>query len=179
MPDVKSITIDNASADRVPMEPGTTRLDYARVSPEAVRVQRALEGYVQTSGLEPSLIHLVYLRASQINGCAFCVDKHSKDARRAGETEERLYAVAVWRETPFFSQRERAALAWTETVTLLAQTHVPDDAYADVRQHFNANELVALTMAIVTINGWNRIAVSFRKPVGGYTPSLAGRPAVA
>ena len=154
-------------------------MDYARVSPEAIRAQRGLEAYVHGSGLEMSLIYLVYLRASQLNGCAFCVDKHSKDARRAGETEERLYAIAVWRDTPFFSPRERAALAWTETVTLIAETHVPDEAYAEVREQFSPTELMALTMAIVTINGWNRIAVSFRKPVGGYTPTMTGQSAVA
>jgi AhpD family alkylhydroperoxidase len=176
MPDMKVFSADGPALNTAPVELGTSRMDYARVSPEAVRAQLGLETYVRGSGLEMSLIYLVYLRASQINGCAFCVDKHSKDARHSGETEERLYATAVWRETPFFSPRERAALAWTETVTRIADTHVPDEAWADVREHFSATELMALTMAIVTINGWNRIAVSFRKPVGGYAPGATGRP---
>ena len=111
------------------------------------------------------------LRASVMNGCAYCVDMHTKDARKAGETEQRLYAVPVWRETPFFTARERAALAWTEAVTDLPRTGAPDDVFAEVARHFDEEELVALTMAIVSINGWNRLAVSFRNPVGTYQPA--------
>jgi AhpD family alkylhydroperoxidase len=157
--------------------PHEARLDYGRVAPEAVRAQRGMEAYVRSCGLESSLIELVKLRASQINGCAYCVDMHTKDARYAGEAEQRLYAVPVWRETPFFTPRERAALAWTETVTEIAQTRVPDEAFEEVREHFSEAELVALTMVVITINGWNRLAVSFRTPVGGYVAGAHGRPA--
>ncbi len=125
-------------------------------------------------GLEAPLRHLVEIRASQVNGCAYCIDMHTKNARLAGETEQRIYALSAWRETPFFSDRERAALEWTETVTLLADTHVPDEVYARVSAQFDEAELVALTLAIVVINGWNRLAVSFRAPAGSYQPpSLA------
>ena len=148
----------------------TPRIDYARVSPDAVHAMRGLEGFVRQSGLEPALLELVRLRASYMNGCAYCVDMHTKDARLAGETEQRLYAVPVWRETPFFTPRERAALAWTETVTALAQTGVPDEAFEAVREHFTEDETVALTMAVVTINGWNRVAVTFRAEPGSYVP---------
>jgi AhpD family alkylhydroperoxidase len=139
------------------------RLRYDSVAPDAVKAMRGLQAYVDGCGLEHSLIELVKLRASQINGCAYCVDLHTRDARKAGETERRLYAVAVWEEAPFFTARERAALAWTEAVTLVARDHVPDAAYAEVRKEFSEKELVDLTMAVVAINGWNRIAVSFRK----------------
>ena len=148
----------------------TRRIDHARVAPEAVRAMSGLETYVRRSGLEQQLVELVKLRASYMNGCSYCVDMHTKDARLAGETEQRLYAVPVWRETPFFTPRERAALAWTESVTALAVTGVPDEAYDDVRAHFSEEEIVALTMAIVAINGWNRIAVSFRAEPGTYQP---------
>ena len=152
----------------------TPRLDYAHVAPEAVRAQFGLEQYVRNSGLEHSLLHLVKMRASYINGCAYCVDMHSKDARIAGETEQRLYAVPVWRETPFFTPRERAALAWTETVTDVSRTGVPDEAWEEVRRHFSEAEVVNLTMAVVAINGWNRLAISFRAPVGSYQPRATG-----
>ncbi|AHG89033.1 alkylhydroperoxidase like protein, AhpD family [Gemmatirosa kalamazoonensis] len=148
----------------------TRRIDHARVAPEAVRAMSGLESYVRRSGLEPELVELVKLRASYMNGCSYCVDMHTKDARLAGETEQRLYAVPVWRETPFFTPRERAALAWTESVTALAVTGVPDEAYDEVRAHFSEEEIVALTMAIVAINGWNRLAVSFRAEPGTYQP---------
>ncbi|WP_349264140.1 carboxymuconolactone decarboxylase family protein [Longimicrobium sp.] len=147
------------------------RIDYARVAPAAVRAQFGLEQYVRGSGLEHSLQELVKLRASYMNGCAYCVDMHTKDARVAGETEQRLYAVPVWRETPFFTPRERAALAWTEVVTDIGRTGVPDEVYARAREHFSEEELVNLTMAVITINGWNRLAVTFRAPVGTYQPS--------
>lgn len=147
------------------------RIDYAKVSPGAVQAMYAVERYARQSGLEPILFELIKLRASQINGCAYCVDMHTKDARVLGETEQRLYAVVVWREAPFFTERERAALAWTEAVTLVGQSGVPDEVYEFARQHFKENELVDLTMAIIAINGWNRLAVSFRAVVGTYQPA--------
>jgi AhpD family alkylhydroperoxidase len=130
-----------------------------------------LERYVRTCGLEPKLIHLVKVRASQINGCAYCIDMHTKDARAGGETEQRLYALSAWRETPFFTDRERAALAWTEAVTRVADTHVPDEVFEAVRPHFTEKELVDLTWAVATINAWNRIAISFRAVPGEYQPA--------
>lgn len=141
----------------------SSRIDYYKASPEAVKAMVGLEGFVNKCGLERSLLDLVKLRASQINGCAFCVDTHCTDARKNGESERRLYAVAVWREAPFFTDRERSALAWTEAVTLLSETHAPDDVYQEVIKYFNEKEAVDLTLAIITINGWNRLAVSFRK----------------
>jgi AhpD family alkylhydroperoxidase len=149
------------------MEP---RINYANVAPGALGAMQNLERYVRECGLEHSLLHLVKLRASQINGCAYCVDMHSKDARAGGEDEQRLYALSVWRETPFFSERERAALAWTEALTLIHEDGVPDELYRAVREHFSEKELVDLTLAVVAINGWNRIAISFRAPVGSYRP---------
>jgi AhpD family alkylhydroperoxidase len=147
------------------------RLDYAKIAPEGFKAMTGLEQYARHSGLEPVLLELMKIRASQINGCAFCLDMHSKDARVAGETEQRLYALSAWRETPFFSERERAALAWTETVTRISENHVSDEAYESVRQHFSEKELVDLTLAIVAINGWNRLAISFRTVPGSYQPS--------
>ena len=146
------------------------RLDYTKASPEGFKAMLGLEQYARQSGLERSLLELVKMRASQINGCAFCLDMHSKDARAEGETEQRLYALNAWRETPFFSERERAALGWTETVTRVSETHVPDETYESVRQHFSEKELVDLTLAIVAINGWNRLAISFRTVPGSYQP---------
>ena len=145
-------------------------MDYAKTAPDGLKAMLGLEQYVRHSGLEPGLLELVKMRASQINGCAFCLDMHSKDARAAGETEQRLYALNAWRETPFFSERERAALAWTEAVTRVSETHVPDETYDKVRPHFTEKELVDLTLAIVTINGWNRLAISFRTVPGSYQP---------
>jgi len=123
--------------------------------------------------LEHSLLKLVEIRASQINGCAYCLDMHTKDARAAGETEQRIYALSAWRETPFFTDRERAALEWTEAVTLVAETRVPDDVYEQVRQQFSEEELVELTFAVIVINSWNRLQVSFRPHVGDYQPKAA------
>jgi len=120
--------------------------------------------------LEHSLLRLVEVRASQINGCAYCLDMHTKDARAAGETEQRIYTLDAWRETPFFTDRERAALEWTEAVTLVAETRVPDDVYQHVRQQFSEEELVELTFAVIVINSWNRLNVSFRPLVGDYQP---------
>jgi AhpD family alkylhydroperoxidase len=134
----------------------------------------ALETFVKKSSkLEPPLLELVRMRASQINGCAFCLDMHSKDARAAGESEQRLYTLNAWRETPFFTDRERAALEWTEAVTLVAGEHVPDAVYEEVRRHFSDEELVNLTLAVVTINGWNRLSIAFRAVPGAYQPAAA------
>ena len=128
--------------------------------------------------VERPLYELVKIRASQINGCAYCIDMHTKDARLAGETEQRIYALNAWRETPFFNDRDRAALEWTEAVTRLADTHVPDDVHERVSRQFNEDELVTLTFAVVVINSWNRLAVSFRAPAGTYQPpALASQPA--
>jgi AhpD family alkylhydroperoxidase len=132
----------------------------------------ALETHVRkSSGLEPELLHLVRLRASQINGCAYCLDMHSKEARAAGETEQRLYCLSAWRETPFYSDRERAALAWTEAVTLISNGHAPDEVFEEARRHFSEEELGQLTLAIVAINGWNRFAIAFRAVPGTFQPA--------
>lgn len=144
------------------------RLNYLEVAPKALKGMLELENFVHTSGLERSLYELVKTRASQINGCAYCLDMHTKDARKAGETEQRLYALTAWRETPFYSERERAALAWTEALTLISGNDVPDPLYEATRKYFNEEEIVALTMAIVAINGWNRLAISFRSVPGSY-----------
>jgi AhpD family alkylhydroperoxidase len=146
------------------------RIEYRKVAPGAIGAMRGLERYLAECGLEPSLLELVKLRASQINGCAYCIDMHTKDARARGESEQRLYALSAWRETPFYSERERAALEWTEAVTLVAQGQVPDEVYGRVREHFTEKELVDLTLAIVAINGWNRFAISFRTVPGTYQP---------
>lgn len=147
------------------------RIETDAVAPDGIKAMLRLESYVRSCGLEHALLELVKLRASQINGCAFCIDMHTKDARAHGETEQRLYTLVAWRETPFFTDRERAALAWTESVTNVSKTEVPDDVYESVRQHFNEKELVDLTLAIVAINGWNRLAVGFRKVPGTYQPA--------
>lgn len=139
------------------------RTDFYKASPDALKAMIALEGAVNKLGLENSLLELIKLRTSQINCCAFCVDLHSSDARKAGESERRLYAVAVWREAPFFTARERAALAWAEAITLVSQTHAPDADYEELCAHFNEAEQVNLTVAIATINSWNRLAIGFRK----------------
>src|SRR5215831_18787317 len=127
------------------------RLSYAKVAPRGYRAMEALQDYVDDCGLEPLLLELIKLRASQINGCAYCIDMHTKDARAAGETEQRLYELNAWRETPFYTDRERAALAWTEAVTLVSETHVPDDVYEEARRYFTEEELVNLTLAVVAI----------------------------
>ena len=145
-----------------------SRLNYAEVAPKAFNAMLGLEKYVHSSGLELSLYELVKTRASQINGCAYCLDMHTKDARKAGETEQRLYGLSAWLETPFYTERERAALAWTEALTVISQSDVPDDLYEATRKHFNEGEIVALTMAIIAINGWNRLAISFRTVPGSY-----------
>lgn len=149
------------------------RLSFHELAPEAIRALRGLQGYVdRETGLEPRLLELVKMRASQLNGCAYCLDMHSQDARALGETEQRLYTLSAWRETPFFSPRERAALAWAEAVTLLSESRgVADAIYAEALQHFPGKQLVDLTMAIIAINSWNRLAVPFQSEPGGYRPS--------
>ncbi len=128
---------------------------------------------VKKAGIDLTLYELVKIRASQINGCAYCIDMHTKDARARGETEQRIYALSAWRETPFFTGRERAALEWTEAVTLISETHVPDDVFERVRQHFDEQDLLTLTFAVIEINAWNRLASTFRVPVGTYQPAAA------
>jgi AhpD family alkylhydroperoxidase len=146
------------------------RIEYARTVPGGYRAMLALNEFVETCGLEHSLLELVKIRASQMNGCAYCLDMHTIDARAAGETEQRIYLLDAWREAPFYSDRERAALAWTEALTLVGETHVPDEVYDEARRHFSEEELVKLTWAVVVINGWNRLAVAFRSQPGTYKP---------
>ncbi|MGH7667918.1 MAG: carboxymuconolactone decarboxylase family protein [Gemmatimonadaceae bacterium] len=146
------------------------RINYGHIAPDSFKALLGLESYVRASGLDPKLLHLLRTRASQLNGCGYCIDMHTKDARAAGETEQRLYALSAWRETPFFTDKERAALAWTEAVTLLSQGPVSDAVYAEARRHFSEKELVDLNMAVIAINGWNRLAVPFHTPVGTYQP---------
>jgi AhpD family alkylhydroperoxidase len=147
------------------------RLDYRKFNQEPLQAMLALEKYLANCGLDHKFIHLLKLRASQINGCAFCIDMHSLDARAAGETEQRLYALNAWRETPFFSDRERAGLAWIEAVTLVAQTHLPDEIYEEALAHFSEKEIVDLTYLAMTINAWNRLAVATRALPGRYRPA--------
>jgi AhpD family alkylhydroperoxidase len=142
------------------------RLDFYKANPAAIKALLGVEERIGKSALEKSLTELVRLRASQINGCAYCVDMHTSDARKGGETERRLATVVVWRETPFFTDRERAALEWTEALTLVSQDHVPDAVWHAVRPHFNDEELVDLTLLVSAINAWNRFAISFRKLPG-------------
>lgn len=141
----------------------STRLDFYKASPEAMKAMMALEQRIAHSAIEKPLVELVRLRASQINGCAYCVDMHSADARKAGEDARRLATLSVWRETPFFSEREQAALEWTESVTLVSASHVPDEVWERVQPHCSAEEITDLTLLIATINAWNRFAIAFRK----------------
>ena len=147
------------------MEP---RLDYRQFSQEALQAMRAMEQYIAGCGLDHRFVHLLKLRASQINGCAYCIDMHAIDARAAGESEQRLYALDAWRETPFFDDRERAGLAWIEAVTLVSQTHVPDSVYDEAREHFSEKEIIDLTYIAAAINVWNRLAVATRAVPGRY-----------
>jgi AhpD family alkylhydroperoxidase len=147
-----------------------SRINFGQAAPEVYKAMAGLQAAVEHSGLEKSLLELVKFRASQINGCAYCLDMHSKDARAEGETEQRLYTLSAWRETPFFSARERAALAWTEALTRIADNDVADELYESVREHFDEAELVQLTLAIIAINGWNRLAIPFRSVPGSYRP---------
>ena len=151
------------------------RIDFTRVSPKALQAMYGLQSTVNGCGLERSLLELVKMRASQINGCAYCLDMHSKDARAAGETEQRLYLLDAWRETPLYSERERAALEWTEALTLIGEGHVPDAVYASAREHFSEEELVNLALAVVAINGWNRFSIAFRAEAGKYRPGMHDR----
>ncbi|MGE5219917.1 MAG: carboxymuconolactone decarboxylase family protein [Chloroflexota bacterium] len=147
------------------------RIDFTKVTSGALQAMYGLEKYLAKSSIEQPLRALVKVRASQINGCAYCIDMHWKDARAAGETEQRLYGLAAWREAPYYGERERAALEWTEALTLIADNHVPDQLYEAMRRHFSEQELVDLTLAVVTINSWNRIVISFRSEPGSYHPA--------
>ena len=150
------------------------RIDFNAHRDSALgRAMLGLSAASAAAGLERSLLELVKIRASQINGCAYCLDMHTKDARALGETEQRIYTLSAWREAPFYTDRERAALDWTEAVTRVGETHVPDEVFERTRRHFPEDELVALTFAVVVINSWNRLAVSFRVPVGTYQPQAA------
>ena len=150
-----------------------TRLDYSKAAPGSVQAMYKLQKFSEESGLERPLLELVKTRVSQINGCAFCIDMHTKDARAAGETEQRLYALDAWRETPFFSGRERAGLAWIEAVTLVSNAHVPDSVYDEAKAHFSEKELVDLTYLAATINAWNRLAIALRSVPGRYRAATA------
>jgi AhpD family alkylhydroperoxidase len=146
-------------------------LNYAKASPGAVQAMRGLESHVRGSGLDPVLLELVRMRVSAINGCAYCLDMHSKDARAAGESEQRLHVLPAWREAPFYTPSERAALAWTEAVTRLADAPVSEELYDELRHHFSEKEAADLTVAVIAINGWNRLAATFRSPTpGSYQP---------
>ena len=149
------------------------RIHYTKVSPGAYHAMLGLEKYLHECGLETPLLHLLKLRASQINGCAYCLDMHWKDLRAIGENEQRLYSLDAWEESPYYTDRERAALLWTDTVTRVADTHVPDDVYEKVKAHFSEKELADLTVAVATINAWNRLAIAGRTTPGTYQP--AGR----
>lgn len=144
------------------------RFNYSKEAPESIGGLLEIEKYVAKSGLSKTVFELVKLRASQINGCAYCIDMHTKDARKLGETEQRLYGLSAWKESPFYSESERAALAWTEALTLISQNEVSDELYQKVKKYFDDQKLMALTMAIVAINSWNRLAIGFRNVVGDY-----------
>jgi AhpD family alkylhydroperoxidase len=155
------------------------RLDFTRISPKALQAMYGLQAYVNSSGLERRLLELVKMRASQLNGCAYCLDMHSKDARAAGETEQRLYLLDAWREVSLYSERERGALEWTEALTHVSDGHVPDAVYASVREHFSEAELVDLALAIVAVNGWNRLSIAFRAVAGNYRVGMHDQPRAA
>jgi AhpD family alkylhydroperoxidase len=147
------------------------RIDAMTVSPDGYKAMLGVERYLRGSGLDHGLLHLIKLRASQINGCAYCIDMHWKDARAGGEGEQRLYGLDAWRESPYYSERERAALEWTEALTLISDTHAPDAAYDALRSQFNEKEIADLTLAIATINAWNRLAIAMRSEPGKYQPA--------
>ena len=149
------------------------RIDYTKVGTGALAAMLSLEKYLAQSGLDPILLNLVKLRASQINGCAYCIDMHWKDLREQGESEQRLYGLDAWAESAYYSDRERAALAWTEALTKVAETHVPDAVFEEARRYFSEKELVDLTLDVVAINAWNRISIAFRAPAGTYKPAGA------
>ena len=148
------------------------RINFAGAGQGAMKAMLGLSAYLAKSGLEKSLLELLNFRVSQINGCAYCLDMHSKDLRAAGETEQRLYMLDAWRESPFYTERERAALAWAEAVTLVTEGHVPDEVYEQARAQFGEEELANLTLAVVAINGWNRLNIAFRTEPGGYKPGM-------
>jgi AhpD family alkylhydroperoxidase len=166
----------NMANNKTHLEPRVNFTDPAFAA--VAKAMYGLEGPLRNSGLDPALRGLLKVRASQINGCAYCIDMHTKDARAEGETEQRLYGLSAWRETPFYTDRERAALEWTEQLTLIAGRGVPDELYARMREHFSEAELVNLTLAVVQINAWNRFAISFRAEVGSYQPAQ-GHPVAA
>ncbi len=149
------------------MEP---RIDYSKLSPEGYKAMLGLEHYLNHSSVEKKLLHLLKLRVSQINGCAFCLDMHWKDLQVEGENEQRMYSLDAWRETSYYTGRERAALAWAEAVTNIKDGHVPDSLYEDTRRHFSEQEVADLTLAVVAINGWNRVSIAFRVVPGAYQP---------
>ncbi len=149
------------------------RFNYLKVAPGAYDAMRGLEQYLKACGLDQHLVHLIKLRASQINGCAYCIDMHSKDLAAAGETMQRMLSLDAWRECPYYSDRERAALAWTEAVTRIADTQAPDEVYADAARLFSPAEMANLTVAIATINAWNRLAIAARTEPGHYEPASA------
>jgi AhpD family alkylhydroperoxidase len=149
------------------------RLNYGKTAPGVYDAMEGLEKYLGQCGMEESMLHLIRLRASQINGCAYCLDMHWKDLRAIGENEQRLYSLDAWRECPYYTDRERAALAWTEAVTLIAQDHVPDAVYQEARSHFSEKELSDLTLALAAINAWNRLSIAARIVPGGYQPPKA------
>jgi AhpD family alkylhydroperoxidase len=151
----------------------TQRLSGIEVAQGAMKAMFGLEAYLAKCGLEAPLLHLLKLRVSQINGCAYCIDMHWKDLMAGGETEQRLYMLDAWRESPFYSDRERAALAWAEAVTLVTEGHVPDEVFEDARKQFSEAELANLTLAVVAINGWNRLNIAFRTVPGSYQPAAA------
>ena len=149
------------------------RLDYTKASPEALKLMLQLEALVRRSGIDAKLLELMKIRASQLNGCAYCIDMHTKDSRFKGETEQRIYALDAWRETPFYTENERAALAWTEALTNIQDGHAPDAVFQELRSHFSEEEIVTLTLAITIINTWNRIAIGFRMVPGNYQPKAS------
>jgi AhpD family alkylhydroperoxidase len=153
------------------------RLNYIQAAPGAVKAMYGLEEYLKECGLEPQLLHLLKLRVSQLNGCAYCIDMHSKDLRAGGESEQRLYLLDAWREAPFYSDRERAALAWAEALTHVTEGHVPDDVFEEVRKHFSEAEIVNLSLAVAAINSWNRLSIAFRVVPGSYRPVTEHVPA--
>ena len=148
------------------------RFNCMKAAPRGYGAMLGLEKYLQECGLEQSLLHLIKLRASQVNGCAYCLDMHWKDLQAIGEKEQRMYSLDTWRECPYYTERERAALAWTEAVTLITEGHVPDAVYEEARRHFSEEELIHLSMSVVAINGWNRLAIAFRAVPGAYQPAV-------
>ena len=148
----------------------SARTPYAKAAPRAAKAMYDLQGYVNGCGLEPGLLHLVKMRASQLNGCAYCLDMHGQDARAAGETEQRLYLLDAWREAPFYTDRERAALAWAEALTRLSESGASDEIYDEAVRQLGERTLVELSLAVVAINGWNRLSAGFRRPAGTYRP---------